>query len=91
MRNIVINDAIDDIVVGNVAPMLRKNGIQLSANRTRSHTDNRDEDGNNNGNRVEQQEDWRQQSTPLPCYHCRCHRGRRCPTANGAACKDGYY
>ncbi len=57
MHDIVDNNAIDDIVVGDMAPMPQKNGIQPSANRTRSCTNNCDEDGNNNGNRVGRWED----------------------------------
>jgi hypothetical protein len=39
------------LVVGNVAPMPGKNGIRLSANRTRSRTDDRNDDGNGVGRR----------------------------------------
>jgi hypothetical protein len=39
------------LVVGNAAPMPGKNGIQPSADRTRSRTDDPDNDGNGVGQR----------------------------------------
>jgi hypothetical protein len=39
------------LVVGDAAPMPGKNGIRPSADRTRSHTDDRDDNGNNVGRR----------------------------------------
>ncbi len=41
------------LVVGNAAPMPGKNGIRPSANRTRSRTDNRDDDGDDGVGRRE--------------------------------------
>ncbi len=47
------------LVVGDTAPMPWKNGIRLSADRTRSRTVDRDDDGNEDGNGVGRREDRR--------------------------------
>ncbi len=47
------------LVVGNTAPMPGKNSIQPSADRTRSRTDDCDDEGDNHGNGVGRQEDLR--------------------------------
>ncbi len=69
-RDIVDDDAIDDIVVGDAAPMPQKNGIRPSTDRTRSRMDDRnddgDDDGDDNGNRVGRREDRRQRLSPSP-------------------------
>jgi hypothetical protein len=53
MRNIINDDAINNIGIGNAAPMPRKKGVGPSADRRRSCTDDRDD----NGNPVGRQED----------------------------------
>jgi hypothetical protein len=45
------------LVVGDAAPMPGKNGIRPSADRTRSRTDDCNDDGNNHGDGVGCQED----------------------------------
>ncbi len=45
------------LVVGNAAPMPGKNGILPSADRTRSRTDDCDDEGDNHGDGVGRQED----------------------------------
>ncbi len=47
------------LVIGNAAPMPGKNGIWPSADRTRSRTDNCDDDSDDYGNGVGRQEDLR--------------------------------
>ncbi len=57
MRNIVNNNAIDDIIIGNTVPMPWKNGIQLSIDWTRSCMDDSDNNGGDGGNRVGRRKD----------------------------------
>jgi hypothetical protein len=45
------------LIVGNAAPMPGKNGIRPSADRTRSRTDDCDDDGNDDSDAVGRQED----------------------------------
>ncbi len=45
------------LIVRNVAPMPGKNGIQPSADQMRSRTDDRDDNGNNDGDGVGRRED----------------------------------
>ncbi len=47
------------LVVGDAAPMPGKNGIQPSADHSRSRTDDRNEDGDDNGDGVGRREDLR--------------------------------
>ncbi len=47
------------LVVGDAAPMPGKNGIRPSANRARSCTDDRDDDGKDDGDGVGRREDLR--------------------------------
>ncbi len=47
------------LVVGDAAPMPGKNGIRLSADRTRSRMDSRDDNGDDDGDGVGRREDLR--------------------------------
>jgi hypothetical protein len=76
------------LVVSDAALMPGKNGIRPSADRTRSRTDDCNDNGNDG---VGHREDLRWQSSPSPLLWSPSSSCCHLPTADSAACNDDYY